>query len=427
MPLPDSPEYQTSSQQKLALYDALASNRGLQHIVNTAFSIMGNPIFVVDSGYYFLARQASPCNDDSPFSRELYRDMHQDRLEKDQIRLIQNWSLDDRTYQSRGIYIFYNEGFETRAMLSFIRLRGSIVAHMMMLELRSFTAEQEECFAFLASVISQELQKDAFKLSLEYQKASEMLFHLLNTRKPDPEVLEKRLALLQIHLKDKFRIAVVRSRDGILKSLQASSVCRQIQTVFPDCIYTLYENALVFLMEFDADQPLKRDVRSLLRKKALYNNLLMGVSNEFSKFTEIQLFYRQAKQAIDLGLRSSIPSVQEDAFFPYEDFAFLDLLDTASHGAELKRFCHPYLMQLMRYDQENRTRLLETLYIFLSYGRSVRETAAALFIHKNTVAYRLEKAKELLEDSLSDDETLFQLSLSFRILIFLGLFNPPES
>ena len=44
------------------------------------------------------------------------------------------------------------------------------------------------------------------------------------------------------------------------------------------------------------------------------------------------------------------------------------------------------------------------------------QTAKALFIHRSTFLYRLERIKALLETDLEDPEELFYLNLSFRLL-----------
>lgn len=414
-----------SEQIPAQIFAAFVSNKGIQHIVDTTFSLLGNPIFVTDSGYHFLARQTGTFKDDgSPFSQELHRDSIHASLQEDQIESIRKWKLDDMTYRSNGVYVFYNKGFETNSMVSFIRVRGSIVAQMMMLEVRPFTDSTYKYFSFLGTILSQELQKDSFKFSLEHEETSKMLFHLLNTSKPNQDIIEQRMSMLRIRLKDRFRIAVICPDTGILTSLQASGICRQVQTIFPGCIYTLFENQLVFLMEFDLNQHLGREHIELLRKKMLLNGLQMGVSNEFSDLTEIKLYYRQANQAVSLALRCASPDSACESLCLYQDYASLDLIDIASHGAELRRFCHPYLELLMEYDRENHTDFLLTLYRFLQSNQNYREASEALFIHKNTLSYRIGKIKEILDDDLASNETIFTLNLSYRILIFLKLFIP---
>jgi sugar diacid utilization regulator len=54
--------------------------------------------------------------------------------------------------------------------------------------------------------------------------------------------------------------------------------------------------------------------------------------------------------------------------------------------------------------------LLQTLAMFLRRGRSVRETAEALFVHQNTVRYRVTHYEGLVGRSLAETATLVELA-----------------
>lgn len=414
-------------ERRQVLFSALTSNRGLQFIVDCAFSVLNNPILVTDAGYHFLARQTGALEDGStPLLKQLTQDISSESVQKEQLQIIQELDLDSKSFGSGEPYLFFNRGFQTDVMISSIRIRGSIVAKMMLVGKNPFAPGDSECFAYLGSIISQELQKDTFKISLENQPESEMLFHLLNTSRPNQEIIDKRLKMMNIRFRDRFRIAIIQSREGMLKSLQIASICYRLESILSGRAHTLFQDTLVFLIELDAVHTFDGEMLLRLRREALHNDLLIGISNEFKNLTEVKQFYRQADAAIQMGHRYIPDTTDKSPLYLYQDYSYVDLINTASHGAELKRFCHPYLELLMEYDRENHTNLLETLYQFLRSSQNLREASEVLFIHKNTLSYRIGKIKEILGDDLASSETIFTLNLSFRILIFLKLFMPPE-
>ncbi len=63
--------------------------------------------------------------------------------------------------------------------------------------------------------------------------------------------------------------------------------------------------------------------------------------------------------------------------------------------------------------------LLQTLSVYLESHCQLSETAKRLFIHRNTVIYRLEKCEELLGRNLKDPEQTLSLRLAFRIKALL--------
>lgn len=62
----------------------------------------------------------------------------------------------------------------------------------------------------------------------------------------------------------------------------------------------------------------------------------------------------------------------------------------------LLEFCKSLLDQLQNYDREYETELFDTVQTYIEHNCNVNEVADILHIHKNTVRYRLGKAKELL-------------------------------
>lgn len=68
---------------------------------------------------------------------------------------------------------------------------------------------------------------------------------------------------------------------------------------------------------------------------------------------------------------------------------------------------------------EEEQSLLETLSVYLETHCQISETAKRLFVHRNTVVYRIEKCEEILGRSLKDSETTLQIRLALRIKTLL--------
>ena len=63
--------------------------------------------------------------------------------------------------------------------------------------------------------------------------------------------------------------------------------------------------------------------------------------------------------------------------------------------------------------------LLQTLSVYLETHCQLAETAKRLYIHRNTVIYRLEKCEEIIGRSLKDPEETLRLRMAFRIKALL--------
>ena len=69
---------------------------------------------------------------------------------------------------------------------------------------------------------------------------------------------------------------------------------------------------------------------------------------------------------------------------------------------EILNYCNNKLSKLEEYDHANGTFLQETLLAYYMNGFNSAKTAEALFIHRNSLVYRLKKIEELLEIEISD-------------------------
>jgi sugar diacid utilization regulator len=90
-----------------------------------------------------------------------------------------------------------------------------------------------------------------------------------------------------------------------------------------------------------------------------------------------------------------------------------------SDPEEVRSFYRDTVEPLVRYDDQYRSDLLGTLEEYLASDCNMNATARAIFAHRHTVAYRLERVKELtgLDPQLSEDRERLGLGIkAYRIL-----------
>jgi len=91
----------------------------------------------------------------------------------------------------------------------------------------------------------------------------------------------------------------------------------------------------------------------------------------------------------------------------------------ASDPQEVRSFYEDTVAPIVRYDDQYRTDLAATLEAYLEHNCNMNATAAAIFAHRHTVAYRLERVKELtgLDPTQSEDRERLGLGLkAYRII-----------
>ncbi|MEO8289136.1 MAG: helix-turn-helix domain-containing protein [Chloroflexota bacterium] len=92
------------------------------------------------------------------------------------------------------------------------------------------------------------------------------------------------------------------------------------------------------------------------------------------------------------------------------------LLLYRDNRAELEAFVEETLGPLLRHDSHSATPLLPTVASFVGHSGRLRETAAEIYVHRNTLAYRLDRAAEILGVDLKEADARLALEMALRSL-----------
>ena len=85
----------------------------------------------------------------------------------------------------------------------------------------------------------------------------------------------------------------------------------------------------------------------------------------------------------------------------YEDLGLFRIVSMAESPTSLERFCLDAIGPLLAYDRENDTDLAPTLRTYLEQNQNSARTAKLLYIHYNTLRYRLDRP-DILGDFLEN-------------------------
>lgn len=134
-----------------------------------------------------------------------------------------------------------------------------------------------------------------------------------------------------------------------------------------------------------------------------------------------QMFFAYGNSAYDVGSiansfweavesLNNMSAKQETMIQHYQPKNILELLKGIS-SRQIDDVCKRMLKELAFPDDEMNVELKRTLKAYLDCHCSIMETANRLYLHRNTVRYRIKKCEEILENDLSDWDYCFQLQL----------------
>src|SRR5436190_4306718 len=141
----------------------------------------------------------------------------------------------------------------------------------------------------------------------------------------------------------------------------------------------------------------------------------VGLSSFYRDPVEFPRAVQEAELVLDV-LRQSDAPIAEDIGTGTYRLLFRVL---ASHPEEVRSFYEDTVAPIVSYDDQYATDLAGTLEAYLEQNCNMNATAAAIYAHRHTVAYRLERVKELtgLDPMVSEDRERLGLGLkAYRII-----------
>jgi hypothetical protein len=141
----------------------------------------------------------------------------------------------------------------------------------------------------------------------------------------------------------------------------------------------------------------------------------VGVSSFYGEPGELGRALSEAELVLDVLRRGEVPVGEDLGSGAYR----LLFRVFASHPDEVRSFYEDTVAPLVRYDESYGSELVTTLETFLEHNGATGAAASALYVHRHTIAYRLERVKELsgLDPALSEDRERLGLGLkAYRIL-----------
>src|SRR5665811_2157738 len=135
----------------------------------------------------------------------------------------------------------------------------------------------------------------------------------------------------------------------------------------------------------------------------------IGVSASGVGAAPVALAFRQAREALGLTRQTGGLRIRFfDQIHPQN--RLLDAQSPEGLAAVYDETVRP----LAEHDATRHTKLLNTLEVFLDQERSLSRTAAALHMHRNTLAKRISRIEEILGRSLATTDDLVAIGLGLR-------------
>lgn len=139
----------------------------------------------------------------------------------------------------------------------------------------------------------------------------------------------------------------------------------------------------------------------------------IGIGSMVRDLSRLHITYRRARAALTMGLK------QKETLKYFDDMELYRMLYAITDPLLIKEMGEDMLKPLIEYDKHHNNQeagYVDTLQAYLQSGGSIQAVSRELFTHRNTIIYRLNKIRQLLDCQLETEEERLPYLIACMIL-----------
>ena len=206
------------------------------------------------------------------------------------------------------------------------------------------------------------------------------------------------------------------NRIKLLNTIQKISKVKKNNT-----LCAIKGNSIIILFGFDPNEKegkVKQDIKYFCEEILDYtkceyfgDKIYIGIGRNYRNVEEVWRSYKEASRVVECQQRICSKKITY-----YDELGIYRILSFEGLETELDQFYKEMLGPLVEYDRVKGTDLVLTLSKYFETQGNLKEMSEELFIHYNTVVYRLQRIKEIISMDLDNYEDRLNLQISLKIL-----------
>lgn len=184
---------------------------------------------------------------------------------------------------------------------------------------------------------------------------------------------------------------------------------------YPRTVITEMEGRFVFVffnyVESVIDVSMKELAKLFFWNQDCRTEMFWGIGQAEMGIEKIGVSYRQALDVIDMKKRG----ITDAGMSLYRELGLYKILLPMKREKILIDFYTQYLQPLIHYDKTNKTDYLLLLECYFRNNGNINETSCQLYLHRNTINYKLNKIEKILHCDLSNMEDRTKLIIALMI------------
>lgn len=352
-----------------------------------------------------------------------------DYIHGEEVVIITNVTLTDNDDIVLGLIRSMNQKNIATVVVNEGQISTRVAQYCEQIRLPLFELSKDLHLIDLSQIVCQELMREETRVSSRERLFSEML----NLEDPDRSDILAQAEYLDVNLSGQFFVVDFFICDRATNEQMEEKKRRKDTGALPDEVYTLKSivkdefrpyvprHMLVMEQRGHVLALVPQDIMShdllesvidricLAEEDRSGNIVKAGVGLPYEYPEEFRTSWKEAKDALKI---SRILSSDKKVFF-YDSVGIYSVIMQIKSGRFMDKYVNAHLGRLFEADRLQGGDLVHTLEIYLECGANANDAAEKLFLHRNTMHYRLNKIRTILNNELSDLSTFLELELAF--------------
>ena len=393
------------------IQELILNNSDLQKFVDISDKVMGWPISIIDRAQRSLATSQFEDSDDIIWLELRNGYIHTELLKQDRVK-----AADIAKYHRpmQGYSTVSNRVILSQAIRVDGHVVGFVAVHHPKPGTSYFSRGIEQLVNYFTKFVAMRMRSNEFYKLSRGMMFEYFLVDLIEKKMTDENVINDRLSFLDWKLDGYKQVLFVEMKPKFNNIQSLHNMRSQIECIIPSSRSIIYDNALVSIVSNVDDSTHIESLKARFSAWLQDNNAYCGLSNRFLMLNKTKMYYTQAKKALDFG-REQDPSQQ---IYEYHNFVLSHIIDLLSQKIELETLFHPAFIKLLNLCKYHEF-FFDTLKVYLKTERNVALCSKLLYIHRNSMIYRVKRLEEELDCDFSDFNTRSSLLISFALYDYL--------
>ena len=282
--------------------------------------------------------------------------------------------------------------------------------------------------------IAQSIGELILETEVDNKRTGDYLYNLLFGYEVNDKYIEKISAQFGLTFDRPYRVGIIvvdrkygvnLEQDEHTYAYYTDCLNREVIHMKKRPMYMRFLNKFVLLFEATEGKETENQIEIILNKLdsrtpfagVIHSTCILGAA--YTRPADFGKSYQEAKNLIPK--KDMLPNPTNKKVLSASAMGIYKYMFNSGNQQEILNYCNDKLKKLEMYDNANGSFLIDTLVNYYMCGFNVGKTAEMMYVHRNSLQYRLKKIEEILEISL--DDSMEYLNLVNCILVKRLMFN----